>query len=200
MANGHSGMERNERRENFRVADEALLSFVVVTAGQAEQRRLALRAAALPHAFSLSSRLLELRQQSTVLRRHAQQESATFARLFDQLDHKIDLLGEVLMLQALGGREASTYTLDLGAEGMGLTLAKPYTPGTWLDMSLVFRSTGVGLRTFAEVLRCEAAGLAHRVGLKFWFVHDFDSELLVYQVLTRQSQILRDRNNLDSPD
>lgn len=197
MADGHTSVER---RETFRVADEVLLSFEMMDAGQAEQRWLKLRRETLPHAFSLSSRLLELRQQSTVLRRHAQQESATFARLFDQLDQKIDLLGEVLMLQAFGERKASVHEVDLGAEGMGLMLPKSLSPGTWLDMRLVFRSTGVGLRTFAEVLRCDAAGTGYQVGLKFRFVHDFDSELMVYQVLTRQSKILRDRNNLETPD
>jgi hypothetical protein len=200
MADEPLSLERGERRQNFRVAESVLLSFEPIEADCVEQRWQTLHAETLPDAFSLSSRLLELRQQSTVLRRHAQQESSTFARLYDQLDQKLDLISEVLMLQSFGQRKPALHDVDLGAEGMGLTVARPLTAGAWLDLRMVFRSTGAGLRTLAEVLRCEPADGGFRVGLKFRFINDFDSELMVHQVLTRQSKILREKNNRDWSD
>jgi hypothetical protein len=104
------------------------------------------------------------------------------------------------MLQGFGQRKPALHDVDLGAEGMGLTLARPLAAGAWLDVRMVFRSTGAGLRTLAEVLRCEPTDGGFRVGLKFRFINDFDSELMVHQVLTRQSKILREKNNRDWSD
>ncbi len=184
----------SERREHFRVEEDVLLYLESLDADTAARRRAVLREERFPLPFTLSSRLLEMRQETIVLRRHAQRESATFAKLIDQLDLKIDLLSEVLMLQDFGDRRPAPYTVDLAAEGMGLQRQEPLAIGTWLDLRMLFRSSGLGLRTFAEVMRCDAVAGGFQLGLQFHFIREFDQELLVHQVLARQSMLLRDRN------
>lgn len=186
--------QESERRDHFRIPESAMLTYECLDRVDAEGRLERLRRDNLPSAFALSSRMLELRQQSTVLRRHAQQESATFAKLVDQIDSKLDLFAEVLMLQSFGPHAPELVEIDLSADGLGLVRDRALRPGTWLDMRLLFRSTGTGLRTFGEVMHSDRnAEGRYLVGLNFRFIREFDSELMVHQVLTRQAILLRQR-------
>lgn len=194
MADRRSTSPGEERRENFRVSESALVAYESLGRDEAVARRAMLQRDDLPAAFALSSRMLELRQHSTVLRRHAQQESATFAKLVEQIDSKLDLFAEVLMLQSFEPHAPELVEVDLGAEGMGLLRDRPMSVGRWLDLRVQFRSTGLGLRTFGEIVHCEAIEDGrYTVGLHFRFIREFDSELLVHQVLTRQAILLRER-------
>ncbi|MGD8429296.1 MAG: PilZ domain-containing protein [Ectothiorhodospiraceae bacterium] len=190
-------MGDEDRREHFRVEDEVILDYRRVDAEQIARQRAA-GAEDAPSAFSLVSHLHHLRQESIILRRAAERESASFARLVDMQDRKIEGLAEVLMMHELRDRTAVRVHVDIGADGMGLRLDEPLEEGQWLEFRVVLLSTGLGLHSYARVVHCrpDAEG-GFVVGTSFEFIREHDREMLVHHVLQRQSMMLRQRHNDD---
>ncbi len=193
MSNDDRQPTSGDEREQFRVTDEVLLDYEAMEAHELEHRR-ERAAGQWPSAFMLSSRLHEIREETIVLRRHATQESKVYSRLIDAMDRKIELLAEVLMVQAFGDRHPFVSEISVGAGGMDFLAPTPEPVDGLLDIRMVFRSTGIGIRVFGAVRHCEPAdNRRHRVGVEFIYAREHDRELLVYQVLQRQSQQLRER-------
>ena len=183
-----------ERRENFRVNDTVLIDYERLSRQEMEfrRRKYAQEAAS---AFSLVSEMNELRQQTAVLRRQAERESAVFARLVEHLDRKLDRVIGVLMIHEFGDRPPELLSVDIGADGMGFGTIDVFEVGQALDMRLMMPATGLGLHTFAEVVRCgESRGRGgFNVGVQFQFLREYDREVLVQHLLQRQSIMLRQR-------
>lgn len=191
MADQQPGDLHGERRENFRVNDKVLLDY----------RRLSREEVALcrqqyaPSAFALVPEMNELRQQTAILRRQAEQESAVIARLLEQIDRKLDRVLGVLMMHELGNRCPQPVGVDIGADGMGFTATEVFEVGQALDMRLMMLTTGLGLHTFAQVVRCGESGKqsGFNVGVQFQFLRSYDREVLVQHLLQRQAMLLRQR-------
>lgn len=183
-----------ERRENFRVNDEILLDYRRLSQREVELRRQQYAQDA-PSAFALVPEMNELRQQTAILRRQAAQESDVIARLIEHLDHKLDRVIGVLMVHELGSRCPAPVAVDIGAEGMGFGTAEVFEVGQSLDMRLMMPTTGLGLHTFAQVVRCGESGKrdGFNVGVQFQFLRSYDREVLVQHLLQRQSMLLRQR-------
>ncbi|EAR21545.1 hypothetical protein NB231_01504 [Nitrococcus mobilis Nb-231] len=183
-----------DRRENFRITDEVLLDYRCLSRQEALLRRQA-PAQDASSAFALVPEMNELRQQTAILRRQAEQESAVIARLIEHLDRKVDRVIGVLMVHELGSRCPQPVTVDISADGMGFSSTEVLEVGQVLDIRLMIPATGYGLHTFAQVMRCGESGKhsGSRVGVQFQFLRDYDREALVQHLLQRQSMLLRQR-------
>ncbi len=183
-----------DRRENFRITDEVLLDYRCLPRQEVALRRQAYAQDA-SSAFALVTEMNELRQQTAILRRQAEQESAVIARLIEHLDRKLDRVIGVLMVHELGSRCPQPVAVDIGADGMGFSTSEVFEVGQVLDLRLMMPATGLGLHTFAEVVRCGESGKrgGFRVGAQFQFLRDYDREVLVQHLLQRQSMLLRKR-------
>lgn len=194
MEDHNDKRQAHERREYFRVEDEVLLDFQLVSpqAVAALKGRLA---APVSDVFGLSSHFSELRQQGRVLFRHLEKESPAAARYAELLEHKLDKLLEVLVVAEMGGG-ALPRPVDLGADGMGFSDDMPLAVGSVLDLRLGLLSSGQAIRTLAEVLRCTPCVGAgrYRIGVQFDFLRPADQELLVQHVVRRQAALLRARH------
>jgi len=192
-----------ERREHFRVEDEALVSYhrlpTVEDAAAGGQSR----ADGVPDAFELASIFGELKQKTTLLQPQARQEGPRLAEYLGTLDQKLDRLMEVLLARELQAEDPARQTVELGGEGMSFTAPEALRVGEQLELRLLLLSTGTGLRLHGRVVRCEAAqgsGGAHAVGVEFSFEREADRELLLHHLLHRQSELIRERNQLgDDP-
>ena len=195
MSDKEQPPDHEEKRQQFRVADTILLDCECIDEAELERRRERI-GGQWPSPFMLSSRLHELRQGTTVLRRHAERESSVFARLVDSLERRVDLIAEALMIQAFGERYPEVKEVNVSALGMDFYDPTPVSVGSILDMSMVFQSTGAGLRVFGRVRHCQSMAEdreRYRIGVEFEFTREHDQELMVHLVLQRQSQLLRDR-------
>lgn len=137
----------------------------------------------------------ELRQQTAILRRQAEQESAVIARLIEHLDRKLDRVIGVLMVHELGSRCPEPVAVDIGANGMGFASTEVFEVGQALDIRLIMPTTGLGLHTLAHVVRCGESGKGggFNVGVQFQFLRSYDREILVQHLLQRQSMLLQQR-------
>lgn len=194
MADRQPGDPQGERRENFRVNDEILLDYRRLSRPEVELRRQQYTRDA-PSAFALVPEMNELRQQTAILRRQAEQESAVIARLIEHLDRKLDRVIGVLMVHELGSRCPAPVAVDIGADGMGFGTTEVFEVGQALDMRVMMPATGLGLHTFAQVVRCGESGKRNgfNVGVQFQFLRSYDREVLVQHLLQRQSMLLRQR-------
>lgn len=186
-----------DRRKRYRVSDRALLDLVTVSPDAVAEARERL-AAAWPDAFTLTAWFHELRQEQVVLRRHAERESQTFARLVEGLERRLDRLAEVLMMHEFDERPA-LLEVDVSADGIGLIWPGPLAEGQAVRLRLLFPSTGLGLQTLAHVAWREVAGGGTRVGLTLEFLHERQEELMVHHVLQREAMLLRERSELRRP-
>ncbi|PWG63946.1 PilZ domain-containing protein [Spiribacter halobius] len=182
-----------DRRQRYRVSDWALVDLAPVSGDELEAIRERLRLA-WPDAFSLSAQFHEMRQEQVVLRRHAERESATFARLMEGLERRLDRLAEILMVHEFG-ECPPPLEVDVSAEGMGLHWPRPLAEGQALRLRMLFPSTGAGLHTLAHVAWREVAGGGTRVGLTFEFLHERQEELMVHHVMQREAMLLRERSD-----
>lgn len=181
-----------ERRQRYRVSDWALLDLTPVAPEAVDEVREQL-GADWPDAFGLTARFHEMRQEQVVLRRHAERESETFARLVEGLERRLDRLAEVLMMHEFPERPA-LLEVDVSADGMGLVWPRPLAEGQVLRLRLLFPSTGVGLQALAHVAWREVAAGGTRVGLAFEYLHERQSELMVHHVMQREAMLLRERS------
>lgn len=186
-----------DRRKRYRVSDWALLDLVTVSPDAVAEARERL-AAAWPDAFMLTAWFHELRQEQVVLRRHAERESQTFARLVDGMERRLDRLAEVLMMHEFEERPA-LLEVDVSADGIGLIWPGPLAEGQAVRLRLLFPSTGLGLQTLAHVAWREVAGGGTRVGLTLEFLHERQEELMVHHVMQREAMLLRERSEMRRP-
>ncbi|MCO6440354.1 MAG: PilZ domain-containing protein [Nitrococcus mobilis] len=194
MADRQPSGSPEDRRENFRITDEVLLDYRRLPRQEVALRRQA-HARDASSAFALVHEMNELRQQTAILRRQAEQESAVIARLIEHLDRKLDRVIGVLMMHELGSRCPQPIAVDIGADGMGFSTTEVFEVGQTLDIRLMMLAAGLGLHTFAQVVRCGESGKqsGFRVGVQFQFLRDYDREVLVQHLLQRQSMLLRQR-------
>lgn len=194
MVDRQPGDPHWERRDNFRVSDEVLLDYRCISPEEMELRHKESDQGTLS-AFALVPEMNELRQRTAVLRRQAEQESAVFAQLVEHLEHKLDRVIAVLMKQEFGNCCPQSVEVDIGAEGMGFATAEVFAVGQMLELRLLMSSTGLGLHTFARVVRCGESRdrSGYRVGVQFQFLHERDREVMIQHVLLRQSMLLRQR-------
>lgn len=194
MAERQPGDPHWERRDNFRVSDEVLLDYNRIHPEEMELWHKEWVHGTLS-AFALVPEMNELRQSTAMLRHQAEQESAVFAQLIEHLEHKLDRVIAVLMKQEFGNCCPQPLEVDIGAEGMGFATAEVFAVGQMLELRLIMPSTGLGLHTFAQVVRCGESRdrRGYRVGLQFQYLHERDREVMIQHVLQRQSMILRQR-------
>lgn len=194
VANRERGDRQGERRENFRVDDKVLIDYERVSRQEMEFRRRKYAQDA-SSAFALVSEMNELHQQTAVLRRQAERESAVFARLVEHLDRKLDRVIGVLMKHEFGDRSPELLAVDIGADGMGFGATEVFEVGQALDIRIMMPTTGLGLHTFAQVVRCgeSRTGSGFTVGIRFQFLREYDREVLLQHLLQRQSMVLRER-------
>lgn len=188
--------QAGERRENFRVNDKVLLAYQGLSREEVELRRRQY-AQDMSSAFTLAQEMDELREQTANLRRQAEQEAAVIAQLIETLDRKLDRVIEVLMMHELGSRSPEPVTVDIGADGMGFGTTQAFEVGQALDIRLMMPSTGLGLHTFAQVVRCGESTKhdGFNVGVRFQFLRSSDRELLGQHLLQRQSMLLEERKH-----
>lgn len=183
----------SERRGYFRVEDEVLLQFELIPPQGIPRLREVLDAR-LPNAFSLSSQFNELRQANHILQHKLEKESPGVMRYLALLEHKIDKLAEVLVVNEMPG--ALLQPVNLGADGMGFLADHALPLEGLLDVRLGLLSSGRGLHCLGEVRRCESApGGGFQIGIRFEYLNPADKELLVQHVLHRQQVLLRQRRD-----
>ncbi|MBA1147191.1 PilZ domain-containing protein [Ectothiorhodospiraceae bacterium WFHF3C12] len=188
-----------ERRENFRVKDLAIITSRPLSPAEAKEWRRD-GPSPLTDAFDLASWFGEIRQKTTLLHRQAQQESPRLADYVDTLDQKLDRLMQVMLIRDMNLEDHTPQQIDIGAEGLGFASASRFDTGQQLELHLLLLSTGTGLRLLGKVVRCEplqdgAAG--YDVGVSLEYQREADRELLLHHLLHRQSELIRERNQAD---
>lgn len=196
---GEAKNSPEERRENFRVKDTALLEYRPLSAAEAEAWR-ERGGSPVPDAFDLASWFGELRQKTTLLHRQTHLENPKLADYVATLDQKLDRLMQVMLIRDMNLPQHAPQEVDIGAEGLGFVAGEPLQAGRILELHLLLLSTGTGLRMLGEVVRCEPVSGGYEVGVSLEYQREADRELLLHHLLHRQSELIRERNLAEVPE
>ena len=186
----------DERREYFRVTDQVLLAYRVLSGEtlDAVHGRLDSDETSV---FALAAEFFDVRQEMKPLQRATQTESPAIARHVDLVDRKVDRVVQYLLAREIGST-AALEDVDIGAEGMAFMMSSEPPAGALIEVSLGLPSSGTGLRTCGTVRRVDPVDGGYRVALEFHHRRPADRELLVQHTLRIQARELRRKQQAEA--
>ncbi len=192
------GEAEKERRRYFRVEEQVILSFREIAPKDIPDVTEFRELPELPcNPFALASSLELLSQESRSLLRRFERESPDIAECLRIIERKIDLIGRVFMSRESDLAECPPQEVNLSASGLSFATDQTYEPGQVLEIKMVLLPNMIGVIAYGRVIYCRRnstpAGPPYRLAVDFIGLCDQDRELLIRQVIRRQSQLLRNK-------
>ena len=190
--------EGAERRKNFRVQDQVLLDYQVVS--DAEMRG-ALKHIALVDSAELTSTttLRRLETELQTMLSVLQKKDKELARCLDLLNNKINslttLIPEATRIDpALMQREVCDCSLS--SSGIAFTCRESLPEGANIRLRMVILPNYHHIITYGEVIRVtemdeSVGGFSHVIGVKFVHILDRYREVLARRAMQREIEDLR---------
>lgn len=192
------GEHERERRRYFRIEEQVILSFREISPKDIPDTTEFKELSELPcNPFALASSLELLSQESRTLLRKFERESPDIAECLKVIERKVDLIGRVFVSRESDLLECPPQEVNLSASGLSFAIDQTYDPGQVLEIKMVLLPNMVGVVAYGRVIYCRkntaAAGQPYRIAVDFIGLSDRDREMLIRQVVRRQSQILRSK-------
>lgn len=184
-----------ERREYFRITDQVALTYRIVDE-QDIARALNEDQPALDMTSILAScagTTLDLKHAVDKCRR----DFPEVAACLEVLNAKMDLLVRLMLASGKELPDHPTHEVDLSASGLGFRSAHELPAETLLEMKLLFFPSFTHILTYGRVVRCypddtSQDEFSHTVAVEFTHLEETQKELLIRQVLQRESALLRE--------
>jgi hypothetical protein len=192
------GESEAERRRYFRIEEQVILTFQEISPQEIPETTELQELPELPcNPFALASSLELLSQESRALLRRIEREQPDLAECLRIIERKIDLIGRVFMSRESDLTECPPQEVNLSASGLSFAIGQAIDAGRVLEIKMVLLPNLVGVRAYGRVIYCRknaaASGPPYRVAVDFIGLSDQDRELLIRQVVRRQSQLLRNK-------
>ncbi len=191
-----------ERRRYFRVKDEIILFFneaTQVEAGNAQGSKHPVVAA-----FSLSSALNQLKEESRMQMKMLEKQNSELVSCLKSLDKKIDLIAQAILISDLSLPSQPAREVDISASGLAFASEREIQPGTVLDLKMILPPSLVAIATLGRVVHCKTrtdqskTGFEFNVGVDFTGLADYDHESLVRHIFKKQKMALRNKSKSPS--
>lgn len=191
-----SDKDRQERRRYFRIDDEIILIFKEVGQGFLLDPE-NLKNEEILNAFSLSSALDFLTQESRVQLKKLERTQPEAADIIKNLERKIDLIAQSLLVNETKPSDRSTQEVNISAAGIAFDADNALEPGTIIQLKMILPTSLVALMTYGKVVYSKinpnAASFGHRIGVDFLWMKEQDKELLIRYIVKRQIQQIKNR-------
>lgn len=191
-----SDKDQQERRRYFRIDDEIILIFKEVGQGVVPNPE-DFKNEEILDAFSLSSALDFLTQESRVQLKKLERRQPDAAEIIKNLERRIDLIAQKLLVNETQSSDRSTQEVNISAAGIAFDADNVLEPGTVIQLKMILPPSLVALMTYGKVVYCNTnaneASFGHRIGVDFLSLREQDRELLIRYIVKRQIEQIKNR-------
>lgn len=187
---------QNERRRYYRIDDDVMMSYQVVTeTGPAEFSAELADDTLTP--FGLINYLRKTTDDAKSILSRIERKDKDMADYMRLMNEKIENLAKLFIVEKTNLKNKETKNINISAGGIGFNCDEEIKPGSWLEIKLVMYPSLLGIHTFGKVIRCERENCPSNhpepyfVGVEFEKLREMDRDLLIGHILRKQSIMIR---------
>ena len=190
-----------ERREYFRVTDEAVISYRTVDEHEFNRRKNKQPNDVLD-SFDLAAKFAEMDREVRRIRQKLLSKNRDIVEYFDLIDTKLNLVAKSALLGTMDNQMQQAREVDLSAGGISYAGPDAVTPGGFVELRIVLLPDYAGLTVGCRVIRCADSqnddyNCRYSIALEFSDIEEADRDLLIKHLLDRQRAMLRARRDAD---
>ncbi|MCO6414256.1 MAG: PilZ domain-containing protein [Thiogranum sp.] len=185
----------DERREYFRIDDEVVLEYRLISEDDVEPLVERIQAR-VPDRFTAASSFAATSRQMAHLMHKVQSQSPELARCLQAIDQKLNLLAQLFVTEEIHIEEQPTQEVNLSAGGIAFRSQQEIATGSLLEMRIVLFPSLIGILNISRVMHCERINDDNRqfpwqIAATYEHLRESDRELLVRHVMSKETRRLR---------
>ncbi len=211
-------MTHTERRALFRINEQLLLNYCVVTSDDLNKP--------IDNFFpesqtiALLAEFQQLDHDAKQLLRTISEQQRQVGEYLSILNRKVELLAQQLLSSDTQASDEDKIQVNISESGIAFNCQQAVAPGSHLALQLTFLPQHIGIQLFAKVIRCDAidkqpketqptggdntaelsASPSYRLAVEFHAVDDAQRQLLAKQIMQAQlAAKRRHKAQLESP-
>jgi len=184
-----------ECREYFRIDDEVVLDYRLISEAEAEQLREKIRSRLVDRFTAASSFAATSRQMTHVIHK-VQNQSPELARCLQAIDRKLNMLAQLFVSEEINLHEQPTREVNLSAGGISFRVQHEIKIDSLLELRMVLFPSLVGILTMSRVVQSERVDDGNlkfpwQIAVVYEQLRETDRELLVRHIMSRETRQLR---------
>ncbi|MDH5518614.1 MAG: PilZ domain-containing protein [Gammaproteobacteria bacterium] len=179
----------SERREYFRINDQALISISPNTEDQQLESLLKQHAS-----FTIRSAMNALELEHQAISSKIKRSSPEIFHYFDVINKKIDLITNHLVQASSELSRQIPTTIDLSASGVALTTQDSYSVGDQVCIQLLLLPENNGIICLGIIKQLKAVDKGYHIAIDFTNINEDDRELIIKHTMKKQLEDARNKN------
>ncbi len=185
--------EEQERRRFFRIDDELVLSYRLVSndetniAGRMKDPENTL--------VSLASELEKMNEVSRIHLRQVEKESPEAARYFSFIEEKINLLAHHMLRESDELFMETARPVNLSGSGVSFASDSELSVNSCIELKFILSPSLAKITSLAKVVSCRPNGEKFTIAAEFTRLNDSDRDLLVRHVVKKQMNDIRGQSD-----
>jgi len=185
--------EEQERRRFFRIDDELVLSYRLVSDDEVNRTN-GLKDA--EHTLvSLASELEKMNEVSRIHLRKVEKESPEVARYFSFIEEKINLLTHHMMRESDELFLKTARPVNLSGSGVSFASGKDLTVNSSVELKFILSPSLAKITSLARIISCRPNGEKFTIAAEFTQLNDSDRDLLVRHIVKKQMNDIRGQSD-----
>lgn len=197
MNNSSDSVQDGERRDFFRIDDNAHLSYRVLEEENYRNRIAEADPFVGEAPCGVVAELRALTTQAGSVMTSIRKDDPNIAQYLGILERKIELIARLVESERHRDDKPNSR-VNIGAGGLSFSSAEPVEADSKVEVKLVLFPSYLCIRALGQVVRTREkstdAALPYRVGIEFTYLPEAEREALVKHTLERQSAMLRQRS------
>lgn len=181
--------EEQERRRFFRINDELVLSYRVVSDEEINRTNNLRGAENTP--LSLTSELEKMNEVSRIHLRQVEKESPEVARYFSFIEEKINLLAHHMVRESDELFLKTARPVNLSASGVSFASDNKLTVNSCVELKFILSPSLAKITSLATIISCRPNEERFTIAAEFSRLSDSDRDLLVRHVVKKQMNDIR---------
>ena len=186
--------DRHDRREFYRIDDQVILRYKLLSAEEESERHDAFENYQ-PLWTTLHDSLRQIEREQSFLMDQIEENHPDLADYLQNLDQKIELIMRLVASQQDQGDVSLAEEISMSASGLGFFAKEPLPMGSPIELRFTLFADHLTILCYGTVVRSlavEGNDLID-IGITFSEIKEVDREVLISHILKRQAVQLQER-------
>jgi c-di-GMP-binding flagellar brake protein YcgR len=188
-------MNKDDRREYFRIEDEIALDYREVNEDEVDQLLERIQSRLVDRFTAASSFAATTRQMTHVIHK-VQIQNPDLARCLQAIDQKLNMITQLFVTEEMETGKQATREVSLSAGGVAFRAQHELEAGSLLELRMVLFPALVGIVTISRVVTCSRVEDGNGqfpwlVAVEYEHLRETDRELLVRHIMAKETEQLR---------
>lgn len=186
---------KTERREYFRIDDEAILDFRLLS--EEECQLLEKQKSPMDmDKFSIKAKLENITREVQPILRSIEESNPKLAIYLTLIDRKIDLLSNAIIEDEVNELGYKSQKVNLSTGGLSFNSVESLEPGSMIKIKLILLPEKLAVSSYAEVVKCSHHDITkdeYTLAVQFEYMNDEMRDLISRHVLDRDRALINSR-------